>query len=436
MRIEKIEIANFKGFSNETFVLNPQFTVFIGDNGKGKTSILDALAVAVGSFLRGIDVAKSEARVIKKNEVRVKTIDDDPRPQLPVSIKAYGSVSGKEVEGGWYRNVDEITRKTTTKYIGARNIERIAASMLKQNRAEGKVTFPTIAYHGTGRLWAEHEEKKIQYRKQDEGVARAYSNCLSPKSTSKQFLSWYKTFEDEIRKFNQDSDKLLLEVFNECITSMIPDDQWHDMAFSFKDDDLIGIFVTPEGKNERLLFKQLSDGFRSIIGMVADIAYSCIMLNPHLGKDVLKETPGIVLVDEIDLHLHPNWQKRIVADLKRTFPKMQFVATTHSPFIVQSLKSDELVILDDMSLKDTDPFRKSIEDISATEMGVEDVTRSSLFREMQKIAEEYYALVLEGKNSKDDKDLLILRNRLNELEDRFGDDPAFVAALKMERNTK
>jgi predicted ATP-binding protein involved in virulence len=72
--------------------------------------------------------------------------------------------------------------------------------MLQDSRDNGKVTFPVIAYHGTGRLWAEHEEKKAIFKKQGEGVEMAYTRCLSPKSSSKEFLSWYKTYEDENKK--------------------------------------------------------------------------------------------------------------------------------------------------------------------------------------------------------------------------------------------
>jgi len=368
MKIEKIIIKNFKGFEDETFILNERMTVFIGENAKGKTSVLDALAIAVGSFLRGIDVGRHEARSINKNEIRVKTIEGQPRPQLPVEITAFGEVNNKKLDDGWLRSVEKITKKTNTTFVKAKNIELEAKAMLKESRANGGVTFPVIAYHGTGRLWAEHEEKKASYRKQGEGVEMAYLKCLSPKSSSKEFLSWYKTFEDEVRKFNEADNMLFLETFNRCIISMIPDKHWQEMAFSFKDEDIIGLFTTPEGKKEKLLFCQLSDGYRNVIGMVADIAYRCIKLNPHLGKNAIKETPGFVLIDEIDLHLHPNWQRRIVNDLKNTFPLIQFVATTHSPFIVQSLKSDEVWNLD--KIMDVAPNELKIDSVSTEIMGV------------------------------------------------------------------
>lgn len=398
MKIDRIQIKNFKGFSDTTFILNERMTVFIGDNAKGKTSVLDALAIAAGSFLRGIDVAKHEARSIDKNEIRILTLDGQPKPQLPAEITSFGTVNNKIIELGWSRTVENISKKTTTTFVKAKNIEQEATQMVSDSRAKGGVTFPVIAYHGTGRLWAEHEEKKVDFKKQGEGVAMAYVNCLSPKSSSKEFLSWYKTFEDEIRKFDIASDKLFLETFNECIISMIPDQHWQEMAYSFKDDDLIGFFKTPDNKTEKLLFSQLSDGYRNVIGMVADIAYRCIKLNPHLGKNVIKETPGIVLIDEIDLHLHPNWQRRIVNDLKNTFPKIQFVVTTHSPFIVQSIEQSELINLDDTELKAISPDELPVHKIATEIMGVRSI-RSDDFDKRFEDAKKEFAL-LENSNKK------------------------------------
>lgn len=428
MTIGKIKIKNFKGFTDEVFELNARFTVFIGDNAKGKTSILDAIAIAAGCYMRGIDVATKEARSIDKKEVRIKTIDGQPRPQLPVEIEAFGIVNGIDLSEGWKRTVDKLNTGAKTTYVNAKNIERIASEMLKESRTNGKVTFPVIAYHGTGRLWAEHEEKKAQYKKQGEGVEMAYLRCLSPKSSSKEFLSWYKTYEDEVKKFGLESDKLLLDTFKKAIIAMIPDNQWSDMSYSFKDDDLIGLFKN-ENESERLLFSQLSDGYRNLVGMVADIAYRCIKLNPHLGVDAVSLTPGLVLIDELDLHLHPNWQKRIVSDLKNVFKQIQFVATTHSPFIVQSLKAEELINLDSVKGLDTDPNKYSVEEISENEMGVKNVKRSNSFSEMQEKAKDYFQLI---KTNADKDDIAKAKKLLDKIRVNFSQDPAYVALLEAE----
>lgn len=163
--------------------------------------------------------------------------------------------------------------------------------------------------------------------------------------------------------------------------------------------------------------------------MVADIAYRCIKLNPHLGDDAVSLTPGLVLIDELDLHLHPNWQKRIVSDLKTVFKNIQFVATTHSPFIVQSLKSDELINLDEVKGLDYDPNKYSVEEISENEMGVINVKRSAEFSEMQSKAREYFDLV----NKKASPDEIAKAKRLLDgLRVKFSKDPAYVALLESE----
>lgn len=78
----------------------------------------------------------------------------------------------------------------------------------------------------------------------------------------------------------------------------------------------------------------LSDGYRSTVALFADLARRCAILNPHLLEKAAEKTPGIVLIDEVDLHLHPSWQRRLIADLRKAFPAIQFVLTTHSPQVI------------------------------------------------------------------------------------------------------
>ena len=109
-------------------------------------------------------------------------------------------------------------------------------------------------------------------------------------------------------------------------------------------------------------FSALSDGYRNVIKIVTDIATKMCILNPYLGKETLKRTPGIVVIDELDLSLHPTWQRRIVGILKDLFPKVQFICATHSPFIIQSLEPGELTTLD--TILDEAYSGQSIEDIA------------------------------------------------------------------------
>ena len=180
-------------------------------------------------------------------------------------------------------------------------------------------------------------------------------------------------------------------------------------------------------------FNMLSDGYQNIIRLAADIAYRAITLNPHLGADAVKETEGVVLIDEIDMHLHPSWQRNIIADLKKTFPRIQFIVTTHSPFIVQSLRAEELINLDGQVSES--PFTKSIEEIAETDMQVKDVNRSQRFLELQRLASDYFDLIEQGKTAVTDSKTKDIKSQLDEIELEFSDDPVYVALMKAERKT-
>ena len=95
---------------------------------------------------------------------------------------------------------------------------------------------------------------------------------------------------------------------------------------------------------------RLSEGIRNVLGMVMDIAYRCCILNSHLGENAAKETEGIVLIDEVDMHLHPAWQQTILQDLKIAFPKLQFIVTTHSPQVLSTIRKEHIRIVKDGEL--------------------------------------------------------------------------------------
>ena len=118
---------------------------------------------------------------------------------------------------------------------------------------------------------------------------------------------------------------------------------------------------------------QLSGGYKAVLSVIADIAKRLSMANPDSLNPLEEE--AVILIDELDLHLHPKWQKEIVADLKRTFPNSQFIVSTHSPFIVQSLDADELFDIKTMQYAEEGSYRGwSIEAIQEHKMGVKSKT--------------------------------------------------------------
>jgi len=162
--------------------------------------------------------------------------------------------------------------------------------------------------------------------------------------------------------------------------------------------------------------------------MVAEIAYRCIILNGKLGTRAVVASPGVVLIDELDMHLHPRWQRHIVKDFKAAFPNMQFIVTTHSPFIVQSLESVDLINLDrvtDVKLKDL-----SIGEVSESVMGIAN-EMSEVNAHDERISQSYFETILNPATKTKQE----VSSELDRLEMKISD-PGVRALLKMKRLQK
>ena len=174
-------------------------------------------------------------------------------------------------------------------------------------------------------------------------------------------------------------------------------------------------------------FSALSDGYRNVIKIVTDIATKMCILNPYLGEEALEKTPGVVVIDELDLSLHPTWQKRIVRILKELFPKIQFICATHSPFIIQSLEPGELFVLD--AALDEEYSGQSIEDIAEDIMQVPVVRYSEKKQKMYEAADAYFKALKKNVSS---EELNELKTRLDLLSAEYSDNPAYCALLQQE----
>jgi predicted ATP-binding protein involved in virulence len=363
MRIERIELKNFRGFASRTLELAPSFNVLIGDNGTGKTAILDALAIGAGALFLGLDGAsppgihRFDVRQITRRLGQTLTLE----AAYPAAITCQGLVDGQSLQ--WNRTLEGPSRHTT--HGGASGLAALADSWSGKVRAGEPITLPLLSYYGTGRLWLQRRERRSTAT---EGARllrpgsrfRGYRGCLDPTSDLKGFVSWFKTMEliQLQRRAKLGTLAAVKQAISRCLRG------WDEVFYDFRLGDLVA-----RNKKTQLRFEMLSDGVRNILAMVGDIAYRAATLNPHLKEKAPSLTPGIVLIDELDLHLHPLWQREVVDDLRGVFPAMQFVATTHSPFIIQALRKNELINLDDRS-RETLPSR-SIEDIAEEVMGVQ-----------------------------------------------------------------
>jgi predicted ATP-binding protein involved in virulence len=251
-----------------------------------------------------------------------------------------------------------------------------------------------------------------------------YVGCLDPASNQTLLLQWVKKME--LIQLQQGRTIGTLEAVKTAVVRCMAG--WKRVWFDINQDDLL---AETEDGHQQLPFRMLSDGVRNMLAMVADIAYRAAVLNPHLGERAAEQTPGIVLIDEIDLHLHPKWQRRVVDDLRTTFPQVQFVATTHSPFIIQSLRPGELINLEEEA--PSEPPSQSIEDIAEQVMGVEVPQRSERYQQMMEAAEEYYRVLQEAKATTSPEQREALKRRLDALSEPFSDNVAYHAFLRMER---
>ena len=406
MKIQSIRLVNFRGIEDLALSFNEQFTVLIGDNGSGKSSILDAVSICLGTILNrtkcpfGINGKKS--RPLLPGEIRKVMMSPDNIEYTDVLLE--GEVRYGERSITWKR--EQTTTAKSLGYRHARELSDIGFQIVEHLTEQ--VDLPVIVYHSTARLAYDLHGRKNEYERTGSRLDGYYA-CLDPRVIKQKFVSWFKTFEDSALKF--DKDKTLYYAFTEAISSMVPG--WQDIKFHWGLDDLVG----RQEDGSWLPLSNLSDGYRSVIRLAADIAYRAIKLNPHLGKDVIRKSQGVVLIDEIDMHLHPKWQRGIVESLKLTFPNMQFIATTHSPFIVQSLKADEVVNLDGTPI-DQHPDTMTLEQ-NALFMGV-DSPDSKDFDEKEMLATRYLkALDANGEGREEIE-------RLDRLIEKTGD-PVFKA---------
>lgn len=331
MKINYIKLENFRCYENVEIEFHDRFNIFVGINGTGKTSVLEALRIAIGSLFLGVDKYKNKISSpgISQDDVRLYHMEQ----QYPVIISATGSIKGEELS--WQRSLD--TKGGATRYVHAKEMKDASINMQKAIRDGDRIeNIPLVAYYSTDRF---KKEKKDVGVEPDGSRLRGYYNSLDPLTNIKFFLDLYYT--ETLSALQHQKSSEVLEAVNEAVKKCVDCD---DLMFDIKLQELL---LIQHESHESIPFHLLSDGVRSMLSMVMEIAFRCYLLNPHLGKDAASKTSGVILIDEIDLHLHPSWQKRVVTDLQEAFPNMQFIVTTHAPLVIGSLRDGKIFSIHD-----------------------------------------------------------------------------------------
>lgn len=395
MRIDHIHLKNYRCFDDLPVDLHRQMTVLVAPNGQGKTTILDSIKVALWPFVAGFDLGSTT------NDVTSIHIDDVRREQikphemewrLSSEIKARGQVNVSQLvldgslvdplppnEGPaldiavtfaedvpWHcvRYRESVKKGTKTKDaipVRALNINETAKALQQRIFSGDQNTpddLPMLGYYGTGRLWAQKKLTALHEKADSESQSRtfAYRDCLDPASSYKHFAVWFSRIHQsylqaQIRNLEKslpldaDVSSGLVAPFKavrQAVDAILkPHTGWGDLEYSAEYEEL----VLNHDQFGTLKVSQLSDGIRNMLALVGDIAYRCYKLNAHLGEAAPRRTHGIVMIDEVDMHLHPGWQQTVLTDFMNAFPKLQFIVTTHSPQVLTTVPSECIRIL-------------------------------------------------------------------------------------------
>jgi predicted ATP-binding protein involved in virulence len=349
MRIDHLHLQDFRGFASFDLELHPEITLLVGRNGSGKTGILRGLAVALGAWFGGMSNAEVRGydRTIKKWDARLTRVESGGLPTLeasyPVRVRAEGMVAGRRIS--WFRELGHPGGRTT--HGGAKQIRELASSVESRlAEAHDPVALPVISYHAAGRLWV---QKRDKHKDRLGSRLDGYSAALEVASDPKLFEAWMEWREsDRIQRIARASDagqsvadvgSPHLEAVQEAARTCLEGARRFYYSANYRE-----LRVEFDDGSE-LPFDRLSDGQRSLVAMAADIAWRCAQLNPFHGREAAHRTEGVVLIDEIELHLHPAWQRRVLDDLRCAFPRIQFVATTHSPQVIGAARREWIRLL-------------------------------------------------------------------------------------------
>lgn len=342
--VHHLTLTNFRCFEQTRVSFRAGITVLIGQNGAGKTTVLDALAMGLAGVIRplhrniGATFSESSLRV---GDIRVARLDKGGvttfEPQLPASINVDMRFCGEPLEAGPAANTfgDGGMSVGSGRAISSLDFMDVVRWAVQDGF---DATLPLVAYYGTGRTLRGGQERAVG--RDDMSRLAGYEDCLEPSTQLSSMRAWFRRME--LLALQDGRTPPVLEASKRAVVKCL--DGFDLVRYDARLDDL----AARSAKTGLLLgFEQLSDGQRNMLGMVADMAFRAATLNPHLGGDAAEKTPGVVLIDELDLHLHPAWQRRVVEDLRRAFPQVQFIVTTHSAQVLSEVSNDAVMLLED-----------------------------------------------------------------------------------------
>lgn len=308
MRISSLSLSQFACFSQASFLFpsDKNVIVILGENGGGKSSIIHAVKLLLRHYLR---VFQPRLKLgIPRNSLHINHLGQ--RAECASLSASFITPEG-------------IFTAATDKRSG--NIADYAHSLLVKLITEQEVTMPILAIYDA--------QRTIRITG-DDVLLRQYSRHDAYRGALKASADYSGVFN---RLFSLEKSEKISFVLDAIEVFM--DGKYHKPRIELSP---LGLSVREKATHRRLDITQLSSGYLALLSMISDLALRMIIANPKLDNPL--HAPGIVLIDEIDLHLHPRWQRNIISGLSRIFPNLQFLITTHSPIILSGADANTHVM--------------------------------------------------------------------------------------------
>ncbi|WP_420474279.1 AAA family ATPase [Noviherbaspirillum sp. ST9] len=371
MKLSKIEITYFRCFESLRVDFQPDVNVIVGANGSGKSSILDAVAIALYELVAangpgGQRQRKAQSTSLLHTDIYTSppTVDGVSAPKQFVQVRASAND---------YYPIENFTGKTSTGQAAAlewsqhilfqpparfsyssSTTERL--SSLNQYiqalwREIGKspqalIPLPVVAYYrATRRMGGTPELGDIF--KLDLSRDKAYTDALNAAANFTAMCQWFYLRENaELRarvntQDGQDQEFVDLRATRQALKQTI--EGLERLYFDGSPPRLMVDIREANGGVRTLELAQLSDGYRNLLALVLDFARRLAQANPTWSNPL--EAPGILLIDEIELHLHPRWQQTVIPGLRAAFPNTQLIVSTHSPAVLTTVRREHIHLL-------------------------------------------------------------------------------------------
>jgi predicted ATP-binding protein involved in virulence len=356
MHIKHITVKNFRCFEHLEFDLNPDVNIFVGNNGSGKSAVLDAIAAAIYYYLTKLQITTAIRFLfsvpIFQSDFSVTTKDNQEKKQIELAVltkdfPAWSIVYNKPSTGD-----DEQRLTLPESFISSKKVSSELKNKFVSLKSDPTSELCVIAYYKSDRSLKNSLNLKT-ISNQSFNRFDSLNNSLDATANFTDLINWFFVHEfQELREGKNQGDinyelPNLKQVRNAVKTIIRPEARVYcTQTTSVK---LMVEWTMETGEKRELTLNQLSAGYRNMLALVMDFARRLAQANPHLENPL--EAEAILMIDELDLHLHPTWQQKIIPDLRKVFPNTQIIATTHSPEIVTTVDRNQVWILEDYQIK-------------------------------------------------------------------------------------